>query len=231
MNIKLIHRNIIDNSTSELFIKAINKDQSLEEICHEIPNSGTVLSFERYYDFCKDLMWNDHRLPYILRNGKVEWGIPYSNISINNFIETHSSIINEGLYFESGYVMAGGPGYIEFHEMWQNAYPIIKNIANNVGIIISFLASAATLESWARDKFSKRKDTPFPQSFIEFIYTKFEWNHFELAQILQIDNQDAKDWLKLLGYKWSPKKQMYIISSEDIKKQKDKLNNIKYLDI
>ena len=64
-----------------------------------------------------------------------------------------------------------------------------------------------------------------PNTVFDIVYTRSQWNHFELAELLQLEPEYIKHLLKALGYVYDRKKMTYV-QSEYIDDIHDKLNKI-----
>lgn len=49
-----------------------------------------------------------------------------------------------------------------------------------------------------------------PQAYFDLIFSKNEWNHNELAGLLDITSEEAKQLIKIFGYKYNRNKMMFI---------------------
>ena len=56
------------------------------------------------------------------------------------------------------------------------------------------------------------------------------WNHHDLASLLDIETDRAKDMLEVFGYRYDNSKKLYT-QREDVDEIKSKLSDVKSLDI
>lgn len=194
--------------------------------------SGGVITFQRYYKFCADIMISDDCFPYIVKNNSVYWNIPYTQVTIGDFINTHKLADGDVLYMESGFPMAGGAGWQDIETVWNAAWPTIKAIGSSIVCLTGFLSSITTLLPWVKENLFKKADKPpVPHQFFEFVLSEKSWNHRQLAEKLQISTEDAKQWLKALKYHWDAHTGTYVITDAERAEDLDLISRVAYSDI
>ena len=109
--------------------------------------------------------------------------------------------------------------------MWESAKPVFEAVA--IFCSISGISVMMIIERIC-NLFKKRRQKP--QTIFDIVYRKQMWNHHELAALLEIEPERAKDILKLLGYQYDNSRKLYTQKDniEDIKRE---LTQIKSLDI
>lgn len=204
------------------FVSNIDDDITMKELFDKAGQSCADLS--EYYYLSGEFCFNENFLPYIINSkGKVEWDISFKEAKVVDFISTHT-IENNIIYSKTGYPQAGGPGFKELTEAWKSIYPIIDQFVTTVGLGTITIGAS----KWVQTLF-KREDVP-PQSYFDLIYSRNEWNHNEFAGLLDISREEAKQLLKLFGYKYDKYKMMFIQQSISLE-LREKLSKVNVLDI
>ena len=200
--------------------------EKLIDICNRANGTNPVITFNKYYTYGED-----NECPCIIRNGEFEWHVPLEDVTIAEFLHTHDIQLSDGIDIESGYPMAGGPGLIGAIEIWEKIWPIICQYAPHIITTVGFLSSSINLMTWIKKHLKKKKLTPYPHIFFEAIYKRSMWNHNELADLLGCSYDDAKDWLKALGYKWDNSKKFYVVTDMDRDNFVEMVRKVEYHDI
>jgi hypothetical protein len=168
-------------------------------------------------------MHNEEVLPYLIIKGRVEWNIPYSEALLSDFLRTHHINDKDGFRIVTGMPLSGGLGLPEITELWDMAIKYVVPILSIPALIEGVLA----LKDRMKKTISKQR-IPTPLTISEFILSKGKWNYHDLARFLGLYEQSeiAKGLLKLLGYKWDPRLQMYVITKDCSSKAKKILHEI-----
>lgn len=90
---------------------------------------------------------------------------------------------------------ADGSGF-EIVQVWNTIYPYLDQL----GTIVGLTGAAIGVGSWMKRRLG---DTYTPKQFIEIITDRKIWNVHELALRLGITEDESRDLLKGLGYKWN----------------------------
>lgn len=165
------------------------------------------ISFNEYYnDKISILVALEDTLPFIIKNnGKVEWDVNLNTVLIKEFINTHKININDGIYLEYGYIQAGGPGLVgTLLDLWEDIYPFLEVVAT-IGGVAQFVI-------WIKNIFKNK--IPHPHSVINFIYNENKWNYIILSEKINFNQEDTKNLLLALGYRWNNSQKTYCISDE-----------------
>jgi len=162
------------------------------------------ITFDSYYNDTSCTSNFNNTLPYVVKiNGKIDWNVNIDNTLISEFINTHNIDSENGIKFEYGFPQAGGSGFKDVLEVWNQIYPFIQIMAN-IGGAIAFIEFVKT---------TFKKNIPVPHDIINYLYKREFWNHHELAKILDTSEENAKKLLITFGYKWNNSKKIYIINS------------------
>lgn len=219
INVKI--KNVLfDTSNIKEYDVLISEKATIQDLIIETGYGTADLS--EYYHFSGEFSWNEAFLPYIISNNIVYYDVPYTIAKVTDFLSTHN-IKDNSIQIIVGYPQAGGIGCMELAEIWAQVYPVLEQIA----VILDILVASIDTIKWFIKLFSKRKRSP--QSCFDIIYSRKNWNHFELAALLNIPKDKAKELLKLLGYKYNPKLMQYV-QDKDIENIKEELRKIKVID-
>ena len=71
--------------------------------------TGMVSTFSKYYMDDDCLLLND-TFPYMLIDGHLQWNVPYEQVTLGDFLETHPECLQEGIEYGTGLPVAGGHG-------------------------------------------------------------------------------------------------------------------------
>ena len=177
-----------------------------------------------YYEFSGPFAWNNFFCPFILTADGIQYNLPYSDVKLTDFINTHS-IDSKAIRIVTGYPQTGGLGFIELAEIWNTVQPWLNNIA------IIFTISGINIKDivrWIRSFFEKTKAPP--HTVVDMLATRSQWNHKELAAILEIPEENAQNLLKAFGYKYDRSLMQYI-PGDETEKLREKLKTIQIYDI
>ena len=202
-------------------VSVASLNENLINVCKLTNDVIPVIGFSSYYDKNSYILFTYDRLPYIVRNGKFEWLVSYESVTLSEFIHTHNISLNDWITIESRYPIPGASGSVPLPpaEVWETAWSTIKMIAPYIVGSVSFLASIVTLKEWFSSfssfKEKNKSNVPYPNNFVDAIYKRSIWNHYELAELFNITYDDAKNWLKVLKYGWDYSKKAYTVTDED----------------
>ena len=108
-------------------IEVVSLDEKLIDVCRRANGTNPVILFNSYYTNSFLLYINGVGIfPYILRNGEFEWLVPFTDVTITEFLHTHNIQLNDGINIENGIPETGGLGFIGAIETWEKVWPIIN---------------------------------------------------------------------------------------------------------
>ena len=100
---------------------------------------------------------------------------------------------------------------------------------NNIAIIFTISGiNIKDIVRWIRSFFEKKKAPP--HTVVDMLATRSQWNHKELAAILEIPEENAQNLLKAFGYKYDRSLMQYI-PGDETEKLREKLKTIQIYDI
>jgi hypothetical protein len=159
--------------------------------------------FSYYYNLSKDYSFNRQFLPFILRtNGKVAWSLKYGEVYVEEFPRTHN-IKSQVLHAYTGIPQAGGIGLKEISELWACYYPILDQMVTVYGAFSGVKSIGDSIKGMFKH------NTP-PPAIYDFILSRDRWNHNELAEIAEIDKENAKLLLRTFGFIWDSSSRQYL---------------------
>lgn len=213
------------NHTSESerieFVTNFDNDTTLEEIFESAGHPYADLS--EYYYLSGAFSFNTRSLPFIINSsGRIDWNISYQEAKIIDFIATHH-IKNNVITAKIGLIQTGGAGSIDLIDIWNLVYPVLDQIKT----IFELGAASITMGKWVHSLFHN-KDIP-PQSYFDLIFSRSNWNHFDLAELIDISPDNARNLLKAFGYIYDKNKHMYVqqSSSLELREKISKINVLK----
>ncbi len=223
MKIKLIINNIMldDNNFTEQEID-ISEDSTLQELL-DVSGYG-IADVSEYYKYSGVFTWNCICCPYIISDEGILYNVLFNQIKLKDFIKTHG-INNNTIKIVVGYPQAGGPGFNDLKAIWDIVQPYLNDIA------ILFTISGVNCKSiidWFRKFFEKKKVAP--HTVMDIILSRKQWNHKELADILDVPEENTKYLLKAFGYCYDNKLMQYV-PSEKTEELIEKISSVQVLDI
>lgn len=194
MIIKALVTNVAnDEPCTKEYTVEISEQASLQNLFDELGYDFADIS--DYYEFSGPFAWNNFFCPFVLTASGIKYNLPYTDVKISDFIHTHS-LDGQVIRIATGYPQAGGPGFIELAEIWNAVKPWLNDIA----IVFTITGiSVKSIVEWICSHF-KRKKVP-PHTVMDMLATRSQWNHKELAAILEIPEENAQNLLKSFGYK------------------------------
>lgn len=220
---KVLAKNIaLDTPQETEHIVEANDNMTIQELLDEANTGWADLS--DYYPLSGVFAWNDAVLPYLFTDGKVSYDIAFENAKVKDFLSTHN-ICDNTIRVTTGYPWAGGPGFLELVQIWDNIYPYLEAIA----VLVTITGvSLKELYSYLRKRFLKKEQPP--QTCFDIVFSRRYWNASELAELLDIEQERAKELLKLLDYSYD-RTQMQYIQGERTKEIKEQLMNAEVRDV
>lgn len=220
MNITLLIHECMPAETNKVTV-TVNDGTTIEDLLYE---TCQIADFSKYYPFNGKMARVEGGLPYLIKDGLINLDVPNSQAKVTDFINTFE-LSRKEIELYTGYPFAGGPGLLALAQIWENAIPVLNGIAtfcSIAGINVTYV--------WEKIRSLFLKKNQPPQTCFDIIYRREMWNSNELANLLKVENDFAKDLLRVLGYKYDQHKMMYI-QREDIEEIKDRLTDIKVHDI
>lgn len=221
MDLIIIVTDVMTGETTKTAVR-LNEDATISELLSAI-GAGTA-EFPKYYPFSSKLLFGEPLLPFVFSEGRILYDVPFEQAKVSDFIST-MDLSDQAIEITIGIPLAGGPELCDLEQMWESALQVLGTIA--VFCSVSGY-SLKDLICWFCNLFQKRKKKP--HTVFDIIYSRPMWNHHDLASLLDIEPDRAKDMLKVFGYRYDNRKKLYV-QREDIDEIKSKLFDVKGLDI
>ena len=192
MNITVVIKNIaMDFPTVTEKKVEISPDSSIQDLLDKVNSSLADLS--DYYEFSGDFSWNTSSFPYKVSNGIVVDEPLFSETTIQEFFDTHA-ISDNTVHITVGYPQAGGPGFLDIAEIWNNTWHVLEAIS-----VLCTLSGVNIPQIIAKFGDYVLKKNRKPQIAFDIIYSRDCWNHFELAELLEMSCEETKNLLSFFG--------------------------------
>lgn len=222
MNIKALVTHIAaDPPMEKEYTVELPEDASVQDFLDRIDCSLADLS--DYYEFSGAFAWNDFYFPYLETDGGILYDVPYAQAKLTDFLATHH-IENDEARIVTGYPQAGGPGFLELTQIWQQVEPILEQI----DLILGLGITAGGAIKWLCSVLKKRNRTP--HVCFDIVFSRKSWNPVELGEWLELSAEEAKNLLRLCGYEYDRKRTQYI-QTERVDELKDKLERVQIHDV
>ena len=206
--------NIEDEIMVEKEIIIDSLDDNLVRHIKKIMPKDSLISFGKYYTNY-GLMAYDQCFPYIRKNGKIEWKVPYDDVSINEFIETNDlSIEDPILVVVEPNIGGADTDYAELIDWVRIATPILLNRMGNAADVITLSQFVLKLKKHFANK---KGEIPETDDVRDAIYKKEVRTINDLKNWLGVfDEGFIRTLLIVLGYKHIGKK--YYFSKRRVEK-------------
>lgn len=199
--VSLILDRTLENKTIKNVVTTVDSlDQNLVALVRSFVEDEALISFGKYYE--NGMLMNfDRKFPYILRNGKYEWCVPYDEVTIKEFIETND-ICNENeiiIYVDVNCFGGGGDLTSQLIDWIQYFWPLVEERVVDIEEFFKYGKYFITIIKY----FSNRnKDIAFPVDVAEVINKRKSWSLDELGSVLGTDDEEFLDKLLLVtGFK------------------------------
>lgn len=211
MILKVYRTSVIDNDRCTVFEEEIeNTDIPLLSICHVV---GMVNTFCRYYSGGCMQMMDDGELPYLLVDGKLEWNVSIEAATVRDFLVTHPQCLKEGIYVESGYPAAGGPGRILAAAAWELFCMFLQSQGVELGFSVESIGILVPTVLEIKDYFIEKNVRPVQMT--DRLVQLSEVGELEMAEQLGLDVPATVRLLIGFGYKRDEKSGKFILKENE----------------
>ena len=181
-----VTRRIAVNSWDEPFLK----------ICREAEPAGRVFTFDRYYG-SSEMMTLGKRFPYIVRDGHVLWNVPYEEVTVREFYDTHGLDRSDEVTLEIDNIGSAGELFETLYQAWIAFLPVLEEALDWGGRILT----AWELICLVKRSFGKRKEgKPQPEQLSKYLLKRETWDLQELCRTLDADPELIGNFLTAMGY-------------------------------
>lgn len=214
MILKIYQSSVMNRESYTAFEEEIaNTDIPLLSICHVV---GMVTTFRRHYPGGFLQMMGDGELPYLLIDGKLEWNVPIEMATVRDFLATHPQCLKEGIYVESGYAAAGGPGRILAVAAWELFCSFLQSQGLELGFPIEAIGVLVPTILEIKDYFSEKNVRPV--QLTDRLVQLSEIGALEMAEQLGMDVTATVRLLIGFGYKRDEKSGKFILQENERQK-------------
>lgn len=207
-----------ESISNQITVKA-SPDSYLINILEETGYILCDIGFPRYYMNCDEKIIFSRRVPFIIMGNKFSWDVPIDEIRTKDFILTHCIKKDEMIYVETN-DSPGGFGDDEIIDLWKNVYPYLEHMVMLLTIFKSVKEFVSFIKKVFGSKYQREEfeftEVPHPTTVFSAVFTRKQWMSSELAEKLNMEPEQAKWWLKALGYKWSKNAHRYVITDKQI---------------
>lgn len=228
MEIKVLASNIEksfeSNDYVEEYILKYDEQTTIEDMKKILNIENYNINFSKYHYQPVNTYLIEQIIPYIEINKKIYFDVDVSKVKIVDIINTFK--LKDVLEFDYNINGIGG-GYVVL-EILKNVveaaetFITIKEVTEFVRNINKRLLKDKEITN---KKFLKKHNS---FSIFCYIYSENNWNHYILAEKMNIDSSEAKNLLKILGYKWNNSKRIYSITEEEKENQMEKISCIEF---
>ena len=199
----------LENRAPEmLFVDDSVLSNNLVEYCREHGQNVHHISFEKHYG-SMDMHTVHEMFPYIQFEDGIQWNVPYSDVTIADFIRTFPNIRQTGICAQVNNVAGGGPlGHLIMHG-WHMIMDSAAYIAEQMQIesaidVVDWISRAEFVASkmrLLRQSFSRQDaHKPDVHFLMHYIRQQDHWNIIEMSQNMKAKPELLKMLLENLGY-------------------------------
>lgn len=202
MNLNLHTTNVISNKEVVFENLKYDKTTTLRGLFDEVELYHADVS--SYYPCSGCFAFNREFLPYLVHEGKVFYNVPYGDAFVIDFMETHS-IEDSLIVAKTGMPQAGGADFLDPASLAEIILSTLQWMANAASITGFSLRDLGAL---LHTRMQSHKHPP--QTDIDLVSSREAWSSSELAELMQVDREQAKHLLKGLGYIYNRRRQQYV---------------------
>lgn len=207
-------------------VKINNLQENLIDICSRKIDGIHILSFTEYYGK-SDQYAVEKIVPYILKDGIYNWNVPYGDITVEEFIQTHHLLESDWLEVDVDNV-GSGPAFLDaLYQEWVQFGTIACDVVDWVGRGIT----VATIVSFVRKSFgTKKENKPTVKELYNFLMYRKKWKKDVLEEQLHIQPVFLEYLLNVFGFEIDNMKEYYNINYKKhenyIKAEKDYISKL-----
>lgn len=150
--------------------------------------SEPLLMFPDYYSDSHRLTWSE-KYPYIIRDNKVEWRVPFGEVTIEDFVSTHNLDKDDPIKVNVGGGIGGfGDEWFQLCDWLTVMAPYFDAFKDN----IQFIAAVIAIIQCFRDRDGSVMS---PKEVRAFVRSKGRWSEDEFEEISGMDEGPELDSL------------------------------------
>lgn len=171
-------------------------DEPFLKICREAEPAGRVFTFDRYYG-SSEMMTLGKRFPYIVRDGRVLWNVPYDEVTVREFYDTHGLDRSDKVTLEIDNIGSAGELFETLYQAWIAFLPVLEETLDWGGRLLT----AWELICLVKRSFGKRNEgKPQPEQLSKYLLKREIWDLQELCRTLDADPELIGNFLTAMGY-------------------------------
>lgn len=193
MDIKLYCKyafNLAPCETVEVYIDSM--DVNFYECCRKAVKGKYPITFNRYYGK-SPVMDMTRSFPYILRNDVYIWNVPYSDVSVAEFLATHALSPDEIIEIDAGNVGSAGELFDWAYQAWVSLKPVFD--------VVGDVLTAYEIVKIIKKAYGTVKNhVPRVGDFYQLLRSRDVWNMDELVKHTGLEEHFLKMLLRINGY-------------------------------
>ena len=141
-----------------------------------------LLMFPDYYSDSFQLTWNE-KYPFIIKNNKVEWRVPFSEVTIKDFVLTHDLDAEDPIKVNVGGGIGGrGDEFFHFCDWIPVLIPCFETFKDSLSFISSVISIVKCFKSRDDSMISSKEVRAFARG-------KERWSEEDFEDITGIQTQ------------------------------------------
>lgn len=179
-----LNKESLQDETNIRHMEIVSLDDGLIDCIRSIVGENCRISFDNYYNN-SELMNFQELFPYIVKDGIVEWNVPYENVSIQEFCHTNKiDPLKDNIYVDiDDYGGGGDEEYLEIVNWIKAFLPIIGNIVSVLEIPI-VIKDIIDITRGIYQHFAKNNRIPEIGDVKDFLVQNETWTKKELKKPL-----------------------------------------------
>ena len=192
-----------------------DENTTLEKAFKKIHSEDIELG--KYYS---DYLWESYGnvCPYIITDGVVSWNVPYNQVNVEDFVNTHN-LDDHTIYVDIAYT---GSDATFFEDILVQSWVIILFMLQYSG----YAFTANNIRHFFQNAFGTRKDAPAFNTIEAFLLNEDEWEVEELIRLTRFPENVLVPILDTIGFEEHEGK--YYKNAYKVSKYKEKQEKLDY---
>ena len=178
-------------------IQIDSEDANLIKCIESVVGDDCWISFRRYYDN-STLMEYERTFPYIIKDEVIQWDVPFSDVTIRDFRNTHNIDPDEVIYAEAGDYYGGGE---EISELISWITSNWASINSGFGTVSSSITIVTFIHKVYKYFANIKNRLPHFDDVQTVVERNDNWDQSALMKLLKVDDAELMDCLLYsIGY-------------------------------
>lgn len=174
---------IRDGKVTDLIVPIDSLEQNLVEIINQNVVDYHTISFDKYYEDSPLMLWSKC-FPYIKKNGVFKWSIPYSEVTISDFLETQNLKIYDRIKVHIDNFGGSGDGLSTIMILsW------LLMLMNGFNSTVDFATNSKRLFGTITSSFKSRQKLVSLHNVKEAVRKNNKWSTAELQKALDTNDE------------------------------------------